>query len=106
VVHPKLKGKRWEEASAAGLTGMQASDIMRLGALETMNIYLELAREFNRTEKGLRDEFLSEEDLDLQSLSDEELDAVWTAWLYQAQATNEEDRLTYSNGVFTEEPGP
>ncbi len=38
-----------------------------------------------------RDEFLSEEDLDLQSLTDEELDAVWTAWLYQAQATNDED---------------
>ena len=52
-----------------------------------------------------RDEFLSDEDLDLQSLSDEELDAVWTAWLYQAQVTNEEDRLTYSHGVFTEEPG-
>ena len=53
-----------------------------------------------------RDEFLSDEDLDLQSLSDEELDAVWTAWLYQAQVTNEEDRLNYSHGVFTEEPGP
>ena len=53
---------------------------------------------------GFRDEFLSEEDLDLQNLSDEELDAVWTAWLYQAQATNEEDRYTYSHGVFTEEP--
>ena len=51
-----------------------------------------------------RDEFLSEEDLDLQSLTDEELDAVWTAWLYQAQATNDEDRFTYSHGVFTREP--
>jgi hypothetical protein len=55
---------------------------------------------------GFRDEFLSDEDLDLQSLSDEELDAVWTAWLYQAQVTNEEDRFPYSHGVFTEEPGP
>jgi hypothetical protein len=54
----------------------------------------------------LRDEFLSEEDLDLQSLTDEELDAVWTAWLYQAQATNDEDRFTYSHGVFTHEPAP
>ena len=54
----------------------------------------------------LRDEFLSEEDLDLQSLTDEELDAVWTAWLYQAQATNDEDRFTYSHGVFTREPAP
>jgi len=52
----------------------------------------------------LRDEFLSEEDLDLQSLTDEELNAVWTAWLYQAQITNDEDRYTYSHGVFTHEP--
>ena len=52
----------------------------------------------------LRDEFLSEEDLDLQSLTDEELDAVWTAWLHQAQITNDEDRYTYSHGVFTHEP--
>lgn len=52
----------------------------------------------------LRDEFLSEEDLDLQSLTDEELEAVWTAWLYQAQSTNDEDRFTYSHGVFTREP--
>ncbi len=52
----------------------------------------------------LRDEFLSEEDLDLQSLTEEELDAVWTAWLYQAQITNDEDRYTYSHGVFTHEP--
>ena len=51
-----------------------------------------------------RDEFLSEEDLDLQSLTDEELDAVWTAWLYQAQITNDEDRYTYSHGVCTREP--
>ncbi len=48
----------------------------------------------------LRDEFLSEEDLDLQSLTDEELDAVWTAWLYQAQSTNDEDRYTHSHGVL------
>ncbi len=52
----------------------------------------------------IRDEFLSEEDLDLQSLTDEELDAVWTAWLYQAQITNDEDRFTYSHGVFTRDP--
>jgi hypothetical protein len=53
---------------------------------------------------AFRDEFLSEEDLDLQNLTDEELDAVWTAWLYQAQITNDEDRYTYSHGVFTREP--
>ena len=51
-----------------------------------------------------RDEFLSEEDLDLQNLTDDELDAAWTAWLLQAQVTNEEDRFTYSHGVFTFEP--
>ena len=51
-----------------------------------------------------RDEFLSEEDLDLQNLTDEELDAVWTAWLEQAQITNDEDRFAYSHGVFIEEP--
>lgn len=51
-----------------------------------------------------RDEFLSEEDLDLQFLTDEELDAVWMAWLHQAQITNDEDRFTYSHGVFTHEP--
>ena len=53
-----------------------------------------------------RDEFLSEEDLDLQSLTDEEVDKAWTAWLYQAQITNKEDLFTYSHGVFTHEPYP
>jgi hypothetical protein len=52
----------------------------------------------------MRDEFLSEEDLDLRNLSDEELEAVWNAWLEQAQSTNEADRLTYSHGVFRHEP--
>lgn len=48
----------------------------------------------------MRDEFLSEEDLDLKNLSMEELIAVWNAWLEQAQATNEQDKDTYSHGVF------
>ncbi len=47
-----------------------------------------------------RDEFLSEEDLDLRNLTPDELDAYWTAWLVQAQATNESDEDTYSHGVF------
>ena len=51
-----------------------------------------------------RDEFLSEEDLDLQNLTEDELNAAWNAWLLQAQVTNEEDRFTYSHGVFTFEP--
>ena len=52
----------------------------------------------------IRDEFLSEEDLDLKNLTDTELDAVWTAWLKQAQSTNEQDRDSYSHGVFVREP--
>ena len=52
----------------------------------------------------LHDEFLSEEDLDLRSLTDEELAVVWQAWLEQAQCTNDEDRDLYSHGVFLREP--
>ena len=54
----------------------------------------------------LRDEFLSEEDLDLRSLTEAELYAWWDAWLLAAQATNDEDRYTYSHGVFTLEHLP
>ena len=49
----------------------------------------------------LRDEFLSEEDLDLQNLSEEELYNYWNLWLEQAQATNDQDQNHYSHGVFT-----
>jgi hypothetical protein len=52
-----------------------------------------------------RDEFLSEEDLDIANLSVEELDAYWRHWLIQAQITNEIDRTSYSHGVFDREPG-
>jgi len=52
----------------------------------------------------LRDEFLSEEDLDLGNLSDEELDRQWTQWLIHAQASNDLDKHEYSHGVFTREP--
>jgi hypothetical protein len=51
-----------------------------------------------------RDEFLSEEDLDLENLSDEELEAYWRLWLTQAQATNDLDRASYSHGVFDRDP--
>jgi hypothetical protein len=54
--------------------------------------------------KPPRDEFLSEEDLDLRNLSDEELVAYWNQWLEQAQATNDSDAATYAHGVFTHEP--
>ncbi len=54
----------------------------------------------------IRDEFLSEEDLDLRNMTDEELQAWWDRWLRLAQATNDRDRYTYSHGVFVlmEEP--
>ena len=52
----------------------------------------------------LRDEFLSEEDLSLKELSDEELFAYWELWLQQAQATNDLDEHSYSHGVFEHEP--
>lgn len=52
----------------------------------------------------LRDEFLSEEDLDLRNMSRHELFAYWDLWLEQAQASNELDRDTYSHGVFVLEP--
>ncbi len=52
----------------------------------------------------LRDEFLSEEDLDLKNMTQEELYAYWDYWLLQAQATNDMDKYTYSHGVFEYEP--
>jgi hypothetical protein len=48
----------------------------------------------------MRDEFLSEEDLDLAAMPYEELEAWWNAWLEQAQITNEEDEDEYTHGVF------
>lgn len=48
----------------------------------------------------IRDEFLSEEDLDLQNLSDQELETYWNYWLAQAQSTNDQDKNSYSHGVF------
>jgi hypothetical protein len=56
-------------------------------------------REKERVPAG-RDEFLSEEDLDLRNLSEDELSAYWDLWLHQAQASNELDKDTYSHGVF------
>jgi hypothetical protein len=52
----------------------------------------------------IRDEFLSEEDLDLRNLSEEELIAYWNLWLEQAQATNHLDEALYSHGVFERDP--
>ncbi len=53
----------------------------------------------------VEDAFLSEEDLDLRNLTEEELLTYWNFWLQQAQQTNDLDRYTYSHGVFTVEPG-
>ncbi len=53
---------------------------------------------------GRRDEFLSEEDLDLENLSSEEVMAWYRLWLEQAQATNDLDWHLYSHGVFTVDP--
>jgi hypothetical protein len=52
----------------------------------------------------IRDEFLSEEDLDLRNLTSEELDEVWMSWLVLAQITNDVDDATYSHGVFERSP--
>jgi hypothetical protein len=54
-----------------------------------------------------RDQFLSEEDLDLKNLEWDELIAVWNAWLRQASASDETDAGDYSHGVFVgiQEPG-
>jgi hypothetical protein len=48
----------------------------------------------------LKDEFLSEEDLDLRNLSWEELIQYWNQWLEQAQISNDLDEFEYSHGVF------
>ena len=50
------------------------------------------------------DEFLSEEDLDIKNMTDDELYAYWNEWLLQAQATNEYNKDYYSHGVFTLDP--
>ncbi len=52
----------------------------------------------------LHDEFLSEEDLDLRNLSQDELVAYWNLWLEQAQVTNDLDEALYSHGVFERDP--
>lgn len=50
------------------------------------------------------DAFLSDEDLDLRTLSEEELVAYWNLWLRQAQASNDLDEATYEHGVFERDP--
>ncbi len=51
-------------------------------------------------DRGPRDEFLSEEDLDLRNLSWDELLRWWDLFLHQAQASNDLDENEYSHGVF------
>ena len=50
------------------------------------------------------DEFLSEEDLDLRNLTEDELIAYWNLWLEQAQTTNDLDQGSSSHGVFDRDP--
>jgi hypothetical protein len=52
----------------------------------------------------MRDEFLSDEDLDLRDLAPEEIAAYWDRWFRQAQTTNDADEWTYAHGVFEEVP--
>lgn len=52
------------------------------------------------SETLIRDEFLSEEDLDFARLSFEETVHYWNLWLRQAQATNAMDADEYSHGVM------
>ena len=52
----------------------------------------------------MRDEFLSEEDLDVRNMSEAELMAWWQRWLELAQATNDQDEHTYSHGVWRVDP--
>jgi hypothetical protein len=49
--------------------------------------------------------YLSEEDLDLRTLSDEEFDRLAAAAFRALQATNEEDRFWYRHGCLAVEPG-
>lgn len=51
-----------------------------------------------------RDEFLSEEDLDLRNLTDDELQVWWLQWPHLAQASNDLDAGACSHGVFTWDP--
>lgn len=53
----------------------------------------------------MSESFSSEEDLDLQNLSTQELYAWWDLWLRQAQISNDLDEHLYSHGVFRVEPG-
>ena len=46
---------------------------------------------------------LSEDDLNLRDMSDEELDAAWDLWFDLAQTTNDSDP-PYTHGVFVHEP--
>ena len=52
-------------------------------------------------------QMLSEDDLDLKGMTDEELDLAWDLWFDLAQTTNDADP-PYSHGVLaglTSEPG-
>ncbi len=64
--------------------------------------YARVIREAAKRPAGtlLPDSFLSEEDLDLANLSEQELDAVWEAWFEAAQSTNDANADRYSHACF------
>jgi hypothetical protein len=49
-------------------------------------------------------QMLSEDDLNIQHMTPDELDAAWDLWFDLAQSTNDADPL-YSHGVFTSSDG-
>jgi hypothetical protein len=53
---------------------------------------------------SVRDEFLSEEDLDLVNMTVEEIATYWDLWFREAQATNDTDQWVYTHGVLDEVP--
>lgn len=46
------------------------------------------------------DAFLSEEDLDLRNMTEDEVWRAYSFWLKNMQVTNERDKYLYSHGVF------
>ena len=54
------------------------------------------------TGRGVK--LISEEDLDIKNMTDDELSAWWLLWLQLAQSTNDKGAGSYSHGVFDHDP--
>ena len=102
---------RWHElwpnvaAEIAGLSLTKAHAVIVERASTVLPTSVEIPKR-SLSVNEIRDEFLSEEDLALEDLTDEQLVAYWNLWLLQAQATNDLDEKTYSHGVFALEIEP